>query len=172
MRRWWPAGRRCTLTLPLRGTHPGSGQRVPNALYVAAITAEVGLLVYGLSRLAGLARELEALHGELARMAAVRERLRVARDVHDLLGLGLSAIALKADLIGALIGRDDARAAAEIGEMSRICAAARADIRLVTGDGQTAVAGRRARRRPADPRLRRGRGPRRHARRPAAGRGR
>ena len=105
-------------------------------LYEAASIAAVGLLVYALSRLAGMARELEAMHGELAQMAAVRERLRVARDVHDLLGLGLSAIALKTDLIGKLIGRDDDRAAAEIGELGRICAAARADIRLVTGGGQ------------------------------------
>jgi two-component system sensor histidine kinase DesK len=112
------------------------GPRPFYALFFAAITAEIGLLVYGLSRLAGLARQMEGLQGELARMAAVQERLRVARDVHDLLGLGLSAVALKADLIGALIGRDDARAAAEIGEMGRICAAARADIRLVTGQGR------------------------------------
>ena len=69
-------------------------------------------------------------------MAVVQERLRIARDVHDLLGLGLSAIALKTDLIGKLIGRDDARAAAEIGELGRACAAARADIRRVTGAGQ------------------------------------
>jgi two-component system sensor histidine kinase DesK len=104
--------------------------------YVFAALACTGLLVYGLSWLAGLARQLEQLHGELARMAAVRERLRVARDVHDLLGLGLSAIALKADLIGRLIGRDDARAAAEIEEVSRISAAARAEMRHVIGDGQ------------------------------------
>ena len=122
--------------LPLRGNLIPGGQQIPNALFVAAVTAEVGLTVYGLSRLAGLTRELEGLHDRLARMAAVRERLRVARDVHDLLGLGLSAVALKADLVGALIGRDDARAMAEIDEMSRICAAVRADARLVTGDGQ------------------------------------
>jgi two-component system, NarL family, sensor histidine kinase DesK len=65
----------------------------------------------------------------------VRERLRVARDVHDLLGLGLSAVALKADLAGALIGRDDHRAAAELEQMSRICATARVDIGQVTGQG-------------------------------------
>ena len=120
--------------LNLRGEVVPAGQLVPNALFLASVTAEVGLMVYGLSWLAGLARELEGLRDQLARMAAVAERLRVARDVHDLLGLGLSAVALKADLIGALIGRDDTRAAAEIGEMNRICAAARADIRLVTGD--------------------------------------
>jgi two-component system sensor histidine kinase DesK len=121
--------------LPLHGSGIPAGQRFPVAVFYAAITAGVGLMVYGLSRVAGLTRQLEELRGELARMAAVRERLRVARDVHDLLGLGLSAIALKADLIGALIGRDDTRAAAELDELSRICAAARADIRLVTGPG-------------------------------------
>jgi hypothetical protein len=99
--------------LNLRGELVPAGQQIPNALFLASVTAEVGLMVYGLSWLAGLARELEGLRDHLARMAAV---------------------ALKADLIGALIGRDDTRAAAEIGEMSRICAAARADIRLVTGD--------------------------------------
>jgi two-component system sensor histidine kinase DesK len=122
--------------LPVRGNPIAAGHQVPLTFMYAAVAAGIGLLVYGLSRLAGLARELEGLHGELAQVAAVRERLRVARDVHDLLGLGLSAVALKTDLIGALIGRDDSRAAAEMEEMGRICAAARADIRLVTGDGQ------------------------------------
>ena len=120
--------------LPLTGSTPGP--QIPLTLFYAATTAEVGLMVYGLSRLAGLAAELEGLRGELARVAAVAERLRVARDVHDLLGLGLSAIALKADLITALIGRDNARAAAEMEEMARICTAAHADTRLVTANGQ------------------------------------
>ncbi|MBO0836247.1 MAG: hypothetical protein J2P28_12195, partial [Actinobacteria bacterium] len=83
-----------------------------------------------------LASQLEALRRTLARMAVVQERLRIARDVHDLLGLGLSAVALKADLIGRLIGRDDSAAAAEIEELSRICASARADIWRVTADSQ------------------------------------
>jgi len=129
----WPV---LSVTLALRGFPMTDSQRVPNALVFAASVAGIGLVVYGLARLAALARQLEALHGELARMAVVQERLRIARDVHDLLGLGLSAIALKADLIGRLIGRDDARADAEIGELGRICASARADIRQVTAEGQ------------------------------------
>src|SRR5262249_61761434 len=80
--------------------------------------------------------QLEVLRGELARTAVLDERLRVARDTHDLLGLGLSAIALKADLINRLIGRDDAGARAEMGELARTCAAARADMRLVTGEAR------------------------------------
>jgi two-component system, NarL family, sensor histidine kinase DesK len=121
--------------LPLRYLGPPFAPRPLYALFFAAIAAEVGLLVYGLSRLAWRAREQEGLRDQLARVAAVTERLRVARDVHDLLGLGLSAVALKTDLIARLIGRDDARAAAEMEQMSRLCAGAQADIRLVTGEG-------------------------------------
>src|SRR5215469_15874362 len=111
-----------------------SPEEISVAIYLTAEAAVLGLLVYGLTRLARLAVQLEVLRGELAREAVLDERLRVARDTHDLLGLGLSAIALKADLINRLIGRDDAKARTEIGELTRICAAARADMRLVTGD--------------------------------------
>ena len=103
-------------------------------LFLTVESAALGLLVYGLTRFAWLAVRLENLRGELARQAVAGERLRVARDTHDLLGLGLSAIAMKADLVGKLIGRDDARAGTEIAELARICATARADIRLVAGE--------------------------------------
>ncbi len=103
-------------------------------LFLTVDSAALGLLVYGLTRLAQLAVQLGGLRGELARKAVAGERLRVARDTHDLLGLGLSAIAMKADLIGKLIGRDDARAGEETAALARICAAARADVRLAAGE--------------------------------------
>jgi two-component system, NarL family, sensor histidine kinase DesK len=105
-------------------------------LFLTVESAALGLLVHGLTRLAWLAVRLENLRGELARKAVAGERLRVARDTHDLLGLGLSAIAMKADLIGKLIGRDDARAGEEIAELARISATARADVRLVAGEAR------------------------------------
>jgi two-component system sensor histidine kinase DesK len=105
-------------------------------LFWAVESAALGLLVYGLTRLAQLAAQLENLRGELAREAVAGERLRLARDTHDLLGMGLSAIAMKADLIGKLIARADNRAGAEIAELARICAAARADVRLVAGEAR------------------------------------
>lgn len=109
-------------------------EQIGAEVFLTALTAVLGLTVYGLSRLARLAVQLEALRGDLARSAVLGERLRVSRDTHDLLGLGLSAIALKADLIIRLIGRDDSRARGEIAELARICATARTDIRLVTGE--------------------------------------
>jgi two-component system, NarL family, sensor histidine kinase DesK len=138
---WWAwAAYAAVVVSPLAAyaANPGPGTplaQISYLVYMVTGPAYIGLLVYGLSWLAGLAVQLEGLRGELAAAAAARERLRVARDTHDLLGLGLSAIALKTDLIGRLIGRDDARARAEIAELRRICAAASADIRLVTGEG-------------------------------------
>lgn len=119
---------------PYPGLTPG--QELSFGTYLTLGTALTGLTVYGLSRLAVLAVQLEALRGELAAAAVAQERLRLARDTHDLLGLGLTAAALKADLIVRLIGHDDARAQAEIAELCRISAAASSDIRMVTGQGQ------------------------------------
>jgi len=113
-----------------------TSERLGAMMFLTVDSAALGLLVYGLTRLAQLAVQLEDLRGELARKAVAGERLRMARDTHDLLGLGLSAIAMKADLIGKLIGRDDARAGEEIAELARICATARADIRLVAGEAR------------------------------------
>jgi two-component system sensor histidine kinase DesK len=102
--------------------------------YTMAIFTAYGLVVYGLSRLAGLAVRLAALRAELAELAATRERLRLARDTHDLLGLGLSTAALKTDLVAALIGRDDDRARQELGDLLRVCVTARIDVRRIVGE--------------------------------------
>jgi two-component system sensor histidine kinase DesK len=105
-------------------------------IFLTLVSAALGLLVYGLTRLAWLAVRLEDLGDELARKAVLGERLRVARDTHDLLGLGLSAIAMKADLIGRLLDRGDVSADSEVVDLVRICATARADMRLVTGEAR------------------------------------
>ncbi|MFC4852274.1 histidine kinase [Actinophytocola glycyrrhizae] len=99
--------------------------------YATATAVAFGLLVYGLAWLTRLAVRMTALREELAELAAVRERLRLARDTHDLLGLGLSAMALKTDLVAALIGRDDARVRCELDELVWLCAKAGNDARLV-----------------------------------------
>jgi two-component system sensor histidine kinase DesK len=126
--------------LPVLGLYYGIGNRdvfvvaTDNAtiLYQIGAAATAGIVVYGLSRLTDLAEQVQAVRRGLARAAVERERLRVAQDTHDLLGLGLSAVALKCDLAGRLIGRDDARARGELEALLRLAAQARAEIRSVT----------------------------------------
>ncbi|MBB5956007.1 two-component system sensor histidine kinase DesK [Saccharothrix tamanrassetensis] len=64
-----------------------------------------------------------------ARLAVIEERLRFARDVHDLLGHRLTVIALKAELAERLAPVDGARAGAEAGEVRGLAASALADLR-------------------------------------------
>ena len=89
----------------------------------------VGLGVLGLVHLLRAYRDLAAARAEVARLAAADERLRIARDVHDLLGHGLSVIALKAELAARLLPTDPERAAAELGDITSVSRRALEDVR-------------------------------------------
>jgi two-component system, NarL family, sensor histidine kinase DesK len=82
-------------------------------------------------------RQLRAAQDENLALAAVAERERIARDLHDVLGHTLSVIVLKAELAGRLIYRDEAsdrqRAATEIADVERIARTALAEVREAIG---------------------------------------
>jgi two-component system sensor histidine kinase DesK len=80
----------------------------------------LGLDMIAITRLADVLRELHAARDELARQAVTEERLRLARDLHDLLGHTLSLITLKSELAGRLLEKNPARAAQEIQEIERV----------------------------------------------------
>ncbi|MCP2343010.1 sensor histidine kinase [Actinomadura rupiterrae] len=103
---------------------------VVNTLVSVPLTA---LVVYGLLRLARLADELADAAAAQARAAVVQERLRAARDLHDLLGHGLAAILIKGELARRLAARDQDRAAGEFADMVAMAERARADMAAVTG---------------------------------------
>jgi len=73
--------------------------------------------------------QLEAALEENQRLAAIAERERIARDLHDLLGHTLSLITLKAELAAKLAERDPQRAAQEMREVERISRKATAQVR-------------------------------------------
>jgi two-component system sensor histidine kinase DesK len=73
-----------------------------------------------------------ALEENLA-LAAVAERERIARDLHDVLGHTLSVIILKAELAGRLIAIDPARATAEISDVEVTARSALSEIREAIG---------------------------------------
>ena len=68
-------------------------------------------------------------HDEVERLAAVAERERIARDMHDLLGHTLTMIALKADLAAKLANKEPTTAATEMGEVAAASRDALADVR-------------------------------------------
>jgi len=73
--------------------------------------------------------ELRLAHDEIAHLAKVAERERIARDMHDILGHTLSVIILKSELAGKLIDLDPARAKNEIRDVEETSRQALADVR-------------------------------------------
>ncbi|MGC9501354.1 sensor histidine kinase [Streptomyces sp. WG7] len=102
-----------------------------NVAYMGVSTALTGLVLFAVARLASLAAAIHASRDELARMAVARERLRFARDLHDLLGYSLSSITLKNELIARLIDTNPQRARDEVAEVLTIARQALADVREV-----------------------------------------
>jgi len=104
-------------------SHAGMEVFLGNLLPVAFI----GMATAGFRYQVGLVRELSEARETVAKLAASEERLRLARDMHDLTGQSLSMITLKSELIGKLLsrlpaspGRDQAASeAADIGRVSR-----------------------------------------------------
>lgn len=78
-------------------------------------------------------QELHAAQEENLALAAVAERERIARDLHDVLGHTLSVIVLKAELAGRLVTADPARATAEIADVERTARTALAEVREAIG---------------------------------------
>jgi two-component system sensor histidine kinase DesK len=114
------------LALP---TGPALAGIAATAAAAVAITAEAGLtiqvisfgvILVGARRLMELVRELETARAQVAELAASEERLRISRDMHDLLGHNLSVIALKSELARKLLGRDSAAAKGEVRDIESV----------------------------------------------------
>lgn len=73
--------------------------------------------------------KLRQAQDEVERLAAVAERERIARDLHDVLGHTLTLIVRKAELAARLADRDPQAARAEIVELESISRAALSDVR-------------------------------------------
>jgi two-component system sensor histidine kinase DesK len=64
--------------------------------------------------------QLHAAREEITRLAVTTERLRIARDLHDLLGHNLSLIALKSELAKRLVNVAPERAIVEISDVENV----------------------------------------------------
>jgi two-component system, NarL family, sensor histidine kinase DesK len=89
---------------------------------------------------------LAETRAELARLAAENERIRIARDLHDLLGHSLTAITVKAGLARRLGPTNPAGAVDQITEVEELCRQVLAEVRAaVSGYREVTLASELAR---------------------------
>jgi two-component system, NarL family, sensor histidine kinase DesK len=110
---------------------------VSGMAWLALPTAAIGLWATAFVRQVAAVAELRSAREELARMAVSEERLRFARDLHDLLGHSLSLITLKSELAGRLLPDKPEKAEAEVHDIEEVA-------RQALGEVREAVAGYRS----------------------------
>jgi len=103
------------------------------APFAAIVLACIGTIRSSLW-LAAVVRELDDARTAQSQLAVAEERLRFARDLHDVTGRDLSAIAVKSELVAQLAEREDRRALEHSREVAQIARTSLAEIRaLVRG---------------------------------------
>ncbi|MCP2328284.1 two-component system sensor histidine kinase DesK [Hamadaea flava] len=93
---WWPLA-----AVSVAGTAAvlaARGYDLPENVYWSFNTVAIGVMFAGLAAQTTLVLQAREARRALSALAAAGERRRISRDVHDLLGSGLSAITLQAEL--------------------------------------------------------------------------
>jgi two-component system sensor histidine kinase DesK len=111
-------------TVSLGGVDDASA---PISLFI--VTIGVGMLTGGFRRLRVVGNELNQARDEIGRLAVADERLRFARDLHDLLGHSLSVIALKSELANRLIQDRPDQAAEHMRDIEAVTRRALSEVR-------------------------------------------
>ncbi|MEU3978593.1 sensor histidine kinase [Streptomyces sp. NPDC026672] len=94
----------------------------------------IGFAMTGVGQLVRTTVELRKARATVAQLAANEERLRLARDLHDLLGHSLSLITLKSELAGRMLPDHPGKAAQQVADIEQVSRQALVDVReAVTG---------------------------------------
>jgi two-component system sensor histidine kinase DesK len=114
----------------LVGQHAGPKEARDLVLLVLLI----GFAMTGVGQLVRTTIELRQARATVAQLAANEERLRLARDLHDLLGHSLSLITLKSELAGRMLPAHPDKAAQQVADIEQVSRQALVDVReAVTG---------------------------------------
>jgi two-component system, NarL family, sensor histidine kinase DesK len=106
----------------------------------------VALAMLGVMQVVRANRALAETRAELARLAAENERIRIARDLHDLLGHSLTTITVKAGLARRLGPTNPAGAVDQITEVEELCRKVLTEVRAaVSGYREVTLASELAR---------------------------
>ncbi|MFE9113642.1 histidine kinase [Streptomyces collinus] len=130
MARWTIPAACALLTAVALATHDGMSYLA--GLLIPALLG--GFAMTGVRELVRTTIALREARATVAQLAANEERLRLARDLHDLLGHSLSLITLKSELAGRMLpGRPD-EAAQQVADIEQVSRQALVDVReAVTG---------------------------------------
>lgn len=127
------------LAAPVLGLLIHAGLAQMGQLVFQSTVSGIAVIIVG--RVIVLDRQLHQAREEIARLAVNEERLRFARDLHDLLGHSLSLIALKSELVGRLIPVAPERALTENRDVEVVARRALAEVReAVAGYRQPSLA--------------------------------
>jgi len=102
---------------------------VSGMAWLALPTAAIGLWATAFVHQVAAVEELRSAREDLARLAVNEERLRFARDLHDLLGHSLSLITLKSELAGRLLSTAPERARVEVHDIEEVARQALREVR-------------------------------------------
>ncbi|MFH9405004.1 sensor histidine kinase [Streptomyces sp. NPDC017638] len=109
-----------------------SDEKQARGLVVLALL--IGFAMTGVGQLVRTTIELRKARATVAHLAANEERLRLARDLHDLLGHSLSLITLKSELAGRMLPGHPEQAARQVADIEQVSRQALVDVReAVTG---------------------------------------
>jgi len=119
----------------------------PSSALVLAVT--FGMVVIGFAVsfrfsvwVLDLVRQMERTRGVQSQLAVAEERLRFSRDLHDVMGRNLSAIAVKSQLAGELVRRGRPEAADEVADVRRLAEDSLREVReVVRGHRSTDLTG-------------------------------
>ncbi|POX45324.1 histidine kinase [Streptomyces sp. Ru71] len=119
-----------TVVMYLVGLH--SDEKEARGLFVLVLL--IGFAMTGVGQLVRTTIELRKARATVAQLAANEERLRLARDLHDLLGHSLSLITLKSELAGRMLPDQPDKAAQQVADIEQVSRQALVDVReAVTG---------------------------------------
>ncbi|MFE1886404.1 sensor histidine kinase [Streptomyces diastatochromogenes] len=118
------------VTMYLIGLH--SDEKEARGLVLLVLL--IGFAMTGVGQLVRTTIELRKARATVAQLAANEERLRLARDLHDLLGHSLSLITLKSELAGRMLPDHPDKAAQQVADIEQVSRQALVDVReAVTG---------------------------------------
>lgn len=118
------------VTMYLIGLHSDEGE----ARGLVVLVLLIGFAMTGVGQLVRTTIELRKARATVAQLAANEERLRLARDLHDLLGHSLSLITLKSELAGRMLPGHPDKAAQQVADIEQVSRQALVDVReAVTG---------------------------------------